>query len=266
MDFVHKRRLKGPVWRVRTTRSAYDSRTSYKEEVYDRDGRIVSEAWGTAPGAVVSERTFRYTPDGDLIHTETEISRDAEGSRIETTAIAGAGAWSMPWLHGFAFGTWGAAIGRTRFAADGMPVETRSEDHHHRAVATVVYSHDGAGRITEAVQVSGERSGASHMASIDVPERFAAATGGSGELGRVTFAYDGSGQVTEVRAYLLGQPVCRNLYEYNDNGDVVVSTEEHALPARFEYQYDAQKNWTTKRIHHGLGVDVEARTIAYYDL
>jgi YD repeat-containing protein len=245
--------LKGP---VRTARVHYDRNrfTGARDEAweFDQEGRLLRQ-YGRSDEGHEWRVDVTYAPDGERRRPGVEVTHGENGSRVELHALSDkdgrtVDGWSMYGLHSVAFPALGAEVARTRFDAQGVPLETVFESSSSEPVASIAYRCDQHGRIREAVQSSG---------ALALPSP-------ASEIARASFTYDDDGRLTNSEVSLLGrQTVTR--YAYNDQGDLVETARARDEPTRFEYEYDHRGNWIRKRIHSTGGSDSHTREIAYYD-
>lgn len=214
-------------------------------------------------------------PNAACVTRPSETRTHADGGRTEVQTISGFDFWSMPALNGACLPTRGAAVAETRFAAEGVPVETVFRTTDGAEMARLRYAHDEKGRISEAARHT--------IVPPTLPPRMAewARTATASELGplayeldpnvalRVTFKYDDDGRVVEQSQFYDSRLSERVTNTYNEHGDTATVTrssgDEAPQRSEHEYEYDEWGNWTRQIVRDPFGEISECRReITYY--
>ncbi len=196
----------------------------------------------------------------------------------------------------------GAPIIATRYKHPGQPDELLFCDSDHRPLRRVVFTRDSAGRLIseelrleEAIPFPGsikELENAPQATRDALAAAFANLFGAQKVMSSTTYTYDERGRLLERRMRRGERGWSRTAYRYDDQDRLIEGTNEHTSRTmqmdgegnsrptretsdvqhlRFEYEYDAQRNWTQRVVWSRLepNADFERsnaarREITYY--
>jgi hypothetical protein len=272
---------------------------------YDEGGRLLEMQSGTAGTAAQHRvihaydahhrllRVTRIDPDGTEHMTET-CTYDEQGKRTTVEDLP-------PNLDGygvegseFGYGAPGAVRRTTKYNERDRAVESLFHDANGAVIRRIVVTHDAAGRvlIEEAQNVSPFAVPDKPGMSTEDRDKLASLVALAFGWIRTTYTYDQEGRLVGrlQQMGLLSEE--RTRYSYDDHGNRVAQSEESVNREMtvgddgrpqagqdtkrmhdigFEYQYDAQGNWTERIVRARFTEsaelalsNVERRSIDYY--
>jgi hypothetical protein len=267
------------------------SRSSF---IYDAEGRIRETQFGMNNGPV-GKSLYLYDDRGRLARvveahydgTERDSeshSYDQNGKRTKTNFVSkhlvNAFMYSIEGTA-HSYGAEGATTITTRYDDGGKPDEVLFHDANQRLLRRVVFTRDGAGRLTTEELYLGEESPFPNIVF-----------GPNSVLSSTSYAYDAKGRILERRTRMGEFGDQRTTFGYDEHGNPAderhedISREMQVDEAgvlqamkgrssthdvRFEYRYDAQGNWQERVVWARQAPNpnfersnITRREIAYY--
>ncbi len=267
------------------------SRSSF---IYDPDGRIQETRYSMNDG-LAGKSLYLYDERGRLTRVvgidddgtgrESEAySYDQDGKRTKTYFVPKHLASAFMYaIEGTvqSYGASGASTITTRYDDRGEPDEVLFHDADRHLLRRVVFTRDGAGRLTKEELHLGEES--------PFPD---IVFGPNSVLSSTSYAYDAKGRILERRTRMGELGDQRTTFGYDDRDNPAEETHEDisremqmdeagVLQAtketsstqnvRFEYRYDAQGNWLERVVWNRLRPNpnfersnITRREITYY--
>jgi len=277
-------------------------RTTYS---YDEGGRLLEKQYGTADAAAQHRvihaydpqhrllRVTRVDPDGteQVTHTCTYDDQDRRTTvqslppNVDCYGVEGSE---------FGYGSPGALTQTTKHDERDRAVDSLFHDATGAVIRRVVLTRDAAGRVlTDETHFLGAFGvpDTSEMSTEDREKLASLIALAFGRM-RTTYTYDAEGRLVDRTQHMGLLREGRTTYSYDDRGHPIAQSEESVSRGmgfdddgspqpsadtkslndiRFEYQCDAQGNWT-ERIVKGRFTDgaelapsnVERRSIEYY--
>lgn len=258
--------LKGPVLSVILVRHGAWGETR-EQWTFDKDGGCLERRH--CSGERESHVVLRRGQDGEGLYPGDDVVQGHNGWYEKRESLPpGVQGWSIHGLHHVIFPTMDATRVRTVFDSQHAPVETVFESDGGAEVARIRYDHDDRRRVREATQLIGAASvltsiGDARWVESQNDDVSLALTAGMQQM-RARYSYTPEGCLARLDVWLLGQHRRGESFQYNGDGDVILSKPDHGPAVRFDYAYDDWRNWIRKETHHALGSDVETRQITYY--
>jgi hypothetical protein len=228
---------------------------------YDEAGRLLRMASEDPHGTQRESEAYNYGQDGKT--TKVVFLPKLEpnvGYGIDSTEQS--------------YDATGAPIIATRYERPGQPDEKLFYDSDHRLLMRVIFTRDGTGRLmSEEMHREGAIPSLGAVKELEnAPEGTREAMAAAlaklfGTQRCTTYSYDGKGRLQERRMRMGELADHRTTYRYDDRDRLIEESTEHSsrrmrmdgagnvLPTketskvqhmRFEYEYDAQGNWTER--------------------